>query len=305
MNILVTGSSGFLGMNLKKKLAYEHNVFTLSRNGADYNYDLSTENCQFNNEFDLVIHAAGKAHILSRNQSEIDEYYNVNVVGTRNLLSGLEKSKLPLFFVFISSVSVYGIDVGMNIDEEHSLLAKDAYGMSKIEAERIVLDWCENNNILCSILRLPLIVGPNPTGNLMSLIKAIQKGYYFNIGGGLARRSMVLVDDIADYIVEIAKIGGIFNLTDGYHPSLNEISNLIAFQLGKSKILIIPFWFARVLAFLGDFFGCIVPLNSNKYKKLTLDLVFDDTKAKNLFNWQPRNVLKNFKIIIDETNTII
>ena len=50
-------------------------------------------------------------------------------------MRGLEKSGVPKKFVFVSSVSVYGLDAGANINEEYPLLAKDAYGKSKIEAE--------------------------------------------------------------------------------------------------------------------------------------------------------------------------
>lgn len=295
MNILVTGSTGFLGEIVVKKLN-SLNVKTLSRKRAIYNIDISKQSVEFKEKFDLVIHAAGKAHSVPKTEYEKQEFYEVNVVGSQNLLKGLAKSGIPKYFVFISSVSVYGQDFGRGIDEISPLAAEDSYGLSKIESERIVLNWCKRNNVVCTILRLPLIVGPNPPGNLGTMIKFIHKGYYFNIAGGRAKKSMVLADDVAEAILFVAEIGGIYNLTDGYHPSFAELSNHISFQLGKGKPMNMPFWVAKIASNLGDFLGNKAPLNTNKLMKITSDLIFDDTKAREVFGWNPTPVLEGFKL---------
>ena len=89
---------------------------------------------------------------------------------------------MPGLFVFISSVSVYGLEFGTGIDEANPLLAKDAYGKSKIAAEQLITSWGIKTAVPVVILRLPLVAGPNPPGNLGDMIKAIQAGYYFRIG---------------------------------------------------------------------------------------------------------------------------
>jgi len=80
---------------------------------------------------------------------------------------------------------VYEKIEGESINEDSPLLAVDPYGKSKIEAESISRKWCENHNIVCTILRLPLVVSENPSGNLRSMIHAILNNFYFNICDGL------------------------------------------------------------------------------------------------------------------------
>ena len=128
------------------------------------------------------------------------------------------------------------------------------------------------------------------------MIKGIKKGYYFNINEGHARKSMVLADDVAKFILKAAEVGGIYNLTDGYHPSFYEISHLIANQLGKSYIPNMPNFIAKFLAKIGDLIGPKFPINTDKYLKITSDLTFDDSKAREAFGWDPTPVLKGFKI---------
>jgi nucleoside-diphosphate-sugar epimerase len=296
MNCLLTGSNGFLGKIISSQISVVYNVFSLSRNGSVFNFFLENQVPNFNVQFDLVIHAAGKAHIVPKSESEKQEFYNVNVLGTKNLLDGLTKSGIPKHFVFISSVSVYGKDFGSDIDENTHLGALDPYGISKIEAERIVLYWCKHHNVVCTILRLPLVVGNNPPGNLGAMINGIKNGYYFNIGGGRAKKSMVLADDIARCIIDASSVGGVYNLTDGYHPSFDELSNHISIQLGKGKPMNMPLWLARIIATFGDLLGSIAPLNMNKLKKITSDLTFNDSKAREAFGWNPTPVLEGFNI---------
>jgi nucleoside-diphosphate-sugar epimerase len=295
MNILLTGSNGFLGSYIYNYLQTNNRVITLSRKNAKYNLDLRLSVPLIYDTIDLVIHTAGKAHFLSKTKNDIQEYYLVNYTGTLNLLNGLEISCIPKYFVFISSVSVYGKDFGTDINENTILGAVDPYGISKIAAERLIIDWCKNHKVICTILRLPLIVGENPPGNLGAVIKSIQKGYYFNIGGGKTKKSMVLAEDIAKYILKAAEIGGIYNLTDGYHPSFFEISHLIASNLGKNEPDNLPFWLANFIAKFGDLIGHKSFFNTKKLKKITSELTFDDTKAQKAFGWNPIPIIEYYK----------
>lgn len=295
MKILLTGGSGFLGSYIFRLLSSEHEVSTLSRNNANYNYNLQEDTPILNKNFHIVIHCAGKAHLIPTSNDEINSFYNLNVLGTINLLKGLTNN-LPKHFVFISSVSIYGLIQGESINETNSLSAKDAYGKSKIEAEQIVKNWCKEHNVIYTILRLPLVVGYNPPGNLGSMINAIKKGYYFNIAGGNAKKSMVLASDVAKFILNAAEVGGTFNLTDGKHPTFIELSKNISLQIGKSFIPNMPIYVANVLAKVGDIIGNAFPINSNKLSKITSSLTFDDSKARTAFGWDPTCVLDGFKL---------
>ncbi len=293
MTILLTGASGFLGRIINKN--FKDSIITLGRKNCDIISDIAN-NIPPLPKVEIVIHAAGKAHTVPKNQKEAKQFFDINVKGTHNLLKALEQGAIPKSFVFISSVAVYGVETGRLINESSQLLATDPYGKSKIEAERLVTEWANKNGVICTILRLPLIAGINPPGNLKSMIDGIKKGYYFNIDGGRAKKSIVLAEDVAKIIPVAAKIGGIYNLTDSYHPAFFELSRIIAGQLNKPIPLNIPKFFATFIAKIGDFMGDGFPINSKKIKKITSDLTFDDSKAKRLLDWQPMSVLEGFKI---------
>ncbi len=294
MKILITGANGFLGKVIFRKLIASYEVISLGRKNSYYSLDLSTEKViEFIEKYDLVIHAAGKAHFIPKTIEDEKLFFNTNVNGTKNLLDSLTLSAIPKYFVFISSVSVYGLTEGNLIHESTKLNADDPYGKSKIIAENIVQEWCNNNNVICTILRLPLIVGPNPPGNLGKMINGIRKGYYFNIAGGSAKKSMVLADDIANFIIDAAKVGGIFNLTDGYNPTFNELSHEISYKLNKGKVYNINKPIAKILAIIGDLLGKVFPFNTITYNKITSTLTFDDTAARNAFGWNPKPVIGN------------
>ena len=294
MNILITGANGFLGKVIRNVLN-NNEIITLSRTNSTLNFDLSNSIPLFDTHIDLVIHSAGKAHLNPTSNDEILNFYTINVLGTKNLLNGLI-AKPPKQFVFISSVSVYGLITGQTVKESTTLQARDPYGRSKMEAEEVVKKWCNEYNVKCTILRLPLVVGENPPGNLGAMIRGIKKGYYFNIAGGNAKKSMVLATDVAKFILKAAEKGGTYNLTDGQHPTFNELSKNIARKMGKSYVPNLPKLFAFILAKFGDHLGNKFPINSDKFLKITSTLTFDDNEARMAFGWNPSPVLDCFKI---------
>lgn len=295
--ILLTGGNGFLGKIISANFI---NIKSIGKSDLNnFKSDLSLNIPQINEKYDLIIHSAGLAHnkYAKDIKDKHSHFYSQNCVSTKNLLKGLEKApSLPKSFVFISSVAVYGLDCGTAITENHPLNAKDPYGLSKIQAEQIVQEWCNGNNVICTILRLPLLVGENPPGNLGAMINAIKKGYYMNIAGGKARKSMVIAKDIAKFILPASEIGGVYNLTDGYHPSFLELSGHIAKELGENTPLNVPYWLSYCISKIGDLLGSKAPINSNKLSKIKSDLTFDDAKARNSFGWNPSPVLDFFRL---------
>ena len=297
--VLVTGGSGFLGKVIVNKLKSSGClVMSLGRSSEnDIVADISAEFLGISENFDTVIHAAGLAHIMQPIKvAQKNIFYDINVNGTKNLLQSLESSVLPSSFIFISTVAVYGINSGSLINEDQPLRAIDPYGASKIEAEQIISTWCFKNDIVCTILRLPLVAGKNPPGNLSSMINGIKLGRYFNIEGGNSKKSMVLAEDVASLVSSLQLREGIFNLTDGIHPRICEIAKCISRQLSRPDPKSIPLSLALIFAFLGDFIGIKSPFNSNKLNKLITDLTFDDTKARVMLDWKPNSVIDNFQI---------
>jgi len=288
-NILITGSSGFFGSLISEAHSKNYTVHTLARRNAEYLCDLSKEVPKFNQKFDVIIHAAGKAHSIPKTETEKTDFYDINLQGTKNLIAGLNENP-PEAFVFISTVAVYGAIEGAMIDESHPLQAEDPYGRSKILAEKVLDVWCKEKGVALCILRLPLIIGGNAPGNFGAMIQAIKKNYFFNIGQGGAKKSMVLADDVIATLPAVFGVRGIYNLTDGYHPSFKEMSDTIATKLSK-KVHYLPIPIAKILSFAGDLLGDKAPFNSDKYKKMSSSLTFDDTKARQEIGWCPKPVL--------------
>lgn len=291
---LLTGSTGFLGRSISNQLtALGFKVTGLGRVSQSLNIDIRNV-FSFDKDFDpdVVVHAAGKAHSVPRTQEETKDFFDINFEGTKNLCTALEGLIVkPKAFIFISTVAVYGLDSGYKISEDHPLQGETAYSKSKILAEKWLTDWGEKNGIILGILRLPLVAGPNPPGNLGTMIKGIYSGRYFSIGKADAQKSIVWQDDIGCIIPVLSKIGGIYNLTDGIHPSFKQLELVISNRLGKKNPKTIPFSIAKILAFAGDFLGSRFPINSDKLKKITSTLTFDDSKASNLLGWNPSLVL--------------
>ena len=151
-----------------------------------------------------------------------------------------------------------------------------------------------------AILRLPLVAGTNPPGNLNKMINGLASNRYLSIGNGQARKSIVLGTDVAAIILAAAHKGGVFNLTDGYHPTLSELEKLISSQLNMNPPRSIPLWMARALGKIGDVLGSRVPINSAVIEKLTSSLTFSDVAAREQLGWSPNPVLENFNIFAEE-----
>mgnify|MGYP006425558839 FL=1 len=292
----MTGASGFLGKKIYSFFK-DKNYLILTVGRSKLNNlicDLSIETPKIPTEkkINIAIHVAGKAHVIPKNKNEKQEFYNVNVQGTKNFLKSLE-SNLPQFFFYISSVSVYGVDSGIGIDETFPLKGETPYSKSKIMAENEVLKFGKKFNVKVLILRLPLIVGKNPLGNLESMIKAIQKGYYFRVGRGDAKRSIISTLQVAISIEKLVGKEGVFNIIDSEYPRINEIDQHIA-DIYSKKIKTIPRFVFKILSLLGDILP-FLPLNSLKYGKLTNSLVFSNLKLLQETNWTPVDSLKDLK----------
>ena len=299
MKILLTGSSGFLGKIILEKLNCEQQVQTLGRSSSNHiQVNSFDEICQLQppeRSPETIIHVAGLAHINPKNDEDLKLFNTINYGGTKNLCQWIDGwFHKPKSFVFISSVSVYGLDHGEEICENNQLNGNTPYAKSKINAEHFLIEWGKKNGIKVLILRLPLIVGSNPRGNLGRMINAIHNGTYLRIGKGNARKSMVLATDVAslisNWINNPIAPSGTYNLTDGYHPSFYEVEEAIKFNAGKNRVLTIPLFLAKLLGKTGDLFS-FFPINSGTVQKITTTCTFSDEKARNELKWNPSSVL--------------
>lgn len=294
--LLFTGGTGFLGRNIKPILDKQYEVTTIGIMEADLiKANFVSDIPELPERYDVVLHAAGKAHIYPKTEAERQAFYDVNYTGTIHLCEALEKVGVPKALVFISTLNVYGNILGNMDDESRPLVGDCPYSDSKIKAEKYLTEWCAKHNVILGILRPALLMGKGAPGNLGAMVNGIKKGAYLNISGGKARKSMLMVDDIANLVPLVAAKGGVYNVCDDHNPSFGELSCSIARQLGKGKPLSIPYWLARCAALVGDIIPGF-PLNSLRLEKIVTPDTWSNEKAKRELGWQPMDVLTNYKI---------
>ena len=173
-HVLITGATGTLGREALKLLCEKrkYRITVLYRDSsanrkkmAPYKHkvdmihlDLSRANDMHKLEgsFDVLIHLAAVIPPLAIEQPELT--YRVNYLGTKNLLSRLEKISPHCFFMFSSSIVVYGDRLNtphISVTDELPEHKEDIYAQSKIDSEAIVrssrLEW--------TIFRLTAIMG--------------------------------------------------------------------------------------------------------------------------------------------------
>jgi nucleoside-diphosphate-sugar epimerase len=301
---LITGGTGFVGRALTFHMRERGwDVHVLSRNASSnaVQADLAAGPPRLPAErYDAVFHAAGHAHVVPRSDFDQKRFFLTNTEGTRHLLAALDaQGNAPEAFVLISSVAVYGREGGKLLGEDTPRDAADAYGLSKRLAEDLVMHWGQERGVRVGIARLPLVSGAGAPGNLGAMIHAMRVGRYAGIGDGSARRSIVDVHDVARGVEAIAAIGGIFHLTDGYHPTFAEIEAAIARELGRPLPRRIPITMARLGAVLGDAMsrvaGAQFPLTTRTLEKMTATLTFDDSRARQQIGWAPAPALERVR----------
>ncbi len=295
--LLFTGGTGFLGHNIMPMLEKLYDVTTCGITPEDkIKVNLAKEVPSLDKYYDIVLHAAGKAHVVPKTEEEKQLFFDVNYQGTVNLCKGLEQVGMPKALIFISTVAVYGCDFGDLITEEYPLNGDTPYAQSKIMAEQYLMDWCNKNNVILGVLRPSLLAGKNAPGNLGAMVNGIRKGFYLNIAGGNVRKSILMAEDIATIVPLVAKKGGIYNVCDTNQPTFGQLAKSVAQQLNKRAPISIPYWMAWCLAKVGDIIGDKAPINTLKLEKITKSLTFSNQKVRRELSWEPQDVLENYKI---------
>lgn len=285
MNCFITGSSGFLGSNIKTILKLKGLSLICPTRG-----EIETELKNFK-RLEIIVHCAGKAHSINNSVEEEQAFFDSNVELTKGLTRIISETVIQVnTIVFISTVAVYGVEEGSAIDENFPLNGKSAYARSKILAEQHLVQWSRSEGVNLVILRLPLIFGDNAPGNLGAMERAVKARYYFQIGKGNAQRSMIHVKQLAEFVPTLIGKSGIYNLTDGYHPTYAEVADRFG-KLHNRRIFSFPEGIIKPIAKIGDLLPKF-PLNSYRLSKLSQSLTFCDQKARRELGWKGSNALE-------------
>ena len=270
--ILVTGATGFVGMNLIPYLKKIHTELeTINR--EDLYTEVSFAGCE------VFIHLAGKAHDLKKTANP-EEYYNVNYELTKKLYESFLKSGAKKF-IFISSVKATADAVDGILTEETQADPKTHYGKSKLIAETYIQSQPLPEGKFFYILRPCMIHGPGNKGNLNLLHQLVAKGLPWPLGAFENQRSFLSIENLCFVIKELLENApipsGIYQVSDDKSLSTNELIQLLGTSLGKkTKIWKINISFIKSVAKLGDFI--YFPLNSERLQKLTENYVVSNEK---------------------------
>ena len=216
---------------------------------------------------DAVIHFAGLKSV-SESTKEPLEYYEVNFVGTLNLLKAMDKVGCKNI-IFSSSATVYGKPVYLPFDENHPTAPVNPYGWSKLMVEYLLRDWASlelDRKVVALRYFNPVgahssgeigesVVG-NP-GNIMPIIArvAIGKQDFLSIFGndydtsdGTGERDYVHVEDLAEahvssLIMNLNSNGGFRILNIGTGKGLTVLELVKEFT--ESSGVHIPYKFAE------------------------------------------------------------
>lgn len=192
MKILVTGSEGYIGQHLVKKLRI---VDTLDIIGnPTYKWDIRNP-ISLDEEYDVVIHLAALVQV-GESIRDPYAYYDTNINGTINILQGIKTKH----FILASTGAAESLN--------------SPYALSKKACEELVEQFCKTNNIDYTIFRFYNVIGSdgfkptNPDGLFYALTRAIQTGEMdiygsdYNTKDGTAIRDYVHVNQICDSIIK-------------------------------------------------------------------------------------------------------
>ena len=172
--ILITGSNSFIGSEIINYLSkYNYNLIaTYRKNKNEFKskkvklvkFDLKKE-LNLNKRFGVLVHCAS---VTPANEFR-ENYYKINQIGFKNLISLCLKSKCNKI-ILISSVAVYG-DVKKTITEKSFARGKSKYAKSKLKMENILFRFAKKNKINSIILRLSQVIGSKSVNNYFSDLK--------------------------------------------------------------------------------------------------------------------------------------
>ena len=253
--VLITGKNSYIGTSLENWLMREPDKYKVDT--VDMK-DRSWKEKDFSS-YDVVFHVAGIAHIKETSDNQ-NLYYKVNrdlayETAQKAKQDGVEQ------FIFLSSMSVYGIEQGV-IDKNTPLTPNSAYGKSKIEAEKLI-NKLQDDSFTVATLRPPMVYGKGCRGNYPRLVGLALKTPIFPKVDN--KRSMIYIDNLSEFVKRLIdnRSGGLLFPQNAEYVNTSEMVKLIAEVHGK-----------RV--FMTKLFNPLLRLlNVSTVNKVFGDLVYD------------------------------
>ncbi|AUC61053.1 Cell division inhibitor [Cyanobacterium sp. HL-69] len=277
MKIAITGATGFVGKELVKKLAVNHQIVVLTRN-VDKARSVFPSNLQSNLEYvsytpkqsgdwqkqldgcDGVVNLAGAPIAERWNPSYKQEIFDSRQLGTRNIVEGIEScEQKPSFLINASAIGFYGTSETDTYTEispaGDDFLAKVCVAWEE-EAQKV-----KEADVRLVIFRLGIVLGDG--GALAKMIPPFKIFAGGPIGEGKQWFSWVHIDDLVNLLVKAiadSSIEGTFNATAPYPVTMTQLCSTLGEVMNRPSWLPVPGFALELL--LGD--GAKVVLEGQK-----------------------------------------
>jgi len=236
---------------------------------------------------DVLVHAAAALPI----RGSRDEITAVNVGGTATTLAAALEAGVGRA-IFISSTAVYGVPNVHPIPEDAPLVGVGPYGESKIEAERVCLEFAQRG-LDVAIIRPKTFIGPERLGVFEILFDWVHDGRrIYMLGDGTNRYQLLAVADLVEAVVLAAQADGVAGETinvgaQAFGTVRADLQALIDHAGSPSRLAPVPARPAEI-ALRGLELARLSPLAEWHYKTAHRDSFVDVTRAERLLDWHAR-----------------
>jgi nucleoside-diphosphate-sugar epimerase len=298
LRILVTGSSGFIGLAVINRLIADDflPIAALRRKPIDWlaqcpvvevgDLELNTNWLEALTGVSSVVHTAAHVHVMDRKSANfLAKFRLVNVAGTLNLAQQAASAGVKRF-IFLSSIKVNGeqTQIGQPFTEKDRTAPVDAYSISKHEAEVGLQRIAKETGMEVVIIRPVMVYGPGVKGNFLSMMRWLHKGIPMPFASIKNVRSLVALDNLVDLIVTCLKhplaANQTFLVSDGEDISTTQLLQFTASAMKvKSRLMPVPALMIEVAAKLLN--------RGDVAQRLCANLQVDISKAHQLLGWVP------------------
>jgi UDP-glucose 4-epimerase len=207
----------------------------------------------------------------------------VNVLGTERLAREAAAAGVR-HFVFASSIGVCGDETRARpFTEESKPAPRSLYARSKLEAEQALAGVAADTGLSITILRPTLIYGPGNGGNMLRLLRALERAWPLPLAGIRNRRNLAYVENVVSAIAALLahpEIGGTFVICDAEAVSTPELLTMLAHAIGApARFFPLP---SSLLLAVGRLVG-----RGDVIRRLVASLEADCSKARRALGWQP------------------
>lgn len=231
-----------------------------------------------------VVHLAGRVHVMEdRAADPLREFRRINAVWTERLARAAADQGVRRF-VYMSSVKVNGEETRVPYTEQDVPTPRDAYGISKWEAEQALAKVSSETGLEVVIVRSPLVYGPGVGGNFLQLLKVLQREIPLPLARIENRRSLIYCGNLTDALIlcirDARAAGRTYLVSDGEDLSTPDLIRRLAKALGlPPRLWPVP---PSTLRWVGQIVG-----RKSMIDRLLGSLQIDSSRIRQELDWHP------------------